>query len=67
MQQADSNTVTLQVEGMTCGSCSSAAQNALASQKGVVSAAVNLLAKRAEVRCCGFMDFVFWVALVTHK
>ncbi|KAL3154215.1 hypothetical protein ABBQ32_013720 [Trebouxia sp. C0010 RCD-2024] len=50
VQQGDSNTVTLQVEGMTCGSCSSAVQNAVASQKGVVSAAVNLLAKRAEVQ-----------------
>lgn len=57
MQQADSNTVTLQVEGMTCGSCSSAVQNAVASQKGVVSAAVNLLAKRAEVRCCALSLF----------
>lgn len=57
VQQGDSNTVTLQVEGMTCGSCSSAVQNAVASQKGVVSAAVNLLAKRAEVRCCAFSLF----------
>lgn len=49
LQEADSNTVTLQVEGMTCSSCSSAVENAVASQKGVISAAVNLLAKRAEV------------------
>ena len=49
LQEADSNTVTLLVEGMTCSSCSSAVENAVASQKGVVSAAVNLLAKRAEV------------------
>ena len=49
VQEADSNTVTLQVEGMTCSSCSSAVENALNAQKGVVSAAVNLLAKRAEV------------------
>lgn len=49
VQEADSNTVTLQVEGMTCSSCSSAVENAVASQKGVISAAVNLLAKRAEV------------------
>ena len=49
VQEADSNSLTLQVEGMTCSSCSSAVEKALASQKGVVSAAVNLLAKRAEV------------------
>lgn len=50
VQEADSNSLTLQVEGMTCSSCSSAVEKALASQKGVVSAAVNLLAKRAEVQ-----------------
>lgn len=49
LQEADSNTVTLQVEGMTCSSCSSAVENAVAGQKGVISAAVNLLAKKAEV------------------
>lgn len=49
LQQADSNTITLRIEGMTCGSCSSAVETALRSQKGVVAAAVNLLAKRAEV------------------
>ena len=49
LQEADSNALTLQIEGMTCGSCSSAVESALRSQKGVVSAAVNLLAGRAEV------------------
>ena len=49
LQEADSNSITLRVEGMTCSSCSSAGEKALRSQKGVVSAAVNLLAKRAEV------------------
>ncbi|KAL0031786.1 hypothetical protein WJX79_007431 [Trebouxia sp. C0005] len=49
MQEADSNCLTLQIEGMTCSSCSSAVESALRSQKGVVSAAVNLLAGRAEV------------------
>ena len=49
MQEADSNSITLQIEGMTCSSCSSAVETALRSQRGVVSAAVNLLAKRAEV------------------
>ncbi len=50
LQEADSNCLTLQIEGMTCSSCSSAVESALRSQKGVVSAAVNLLAGRAEVR-----------------
>ena len=50
LQEADSNALTLQIEGMTCSSCSSAVESALRSQKGVVSAAVNLLAGRAEVR-----------------
>ena len=49
MQEADSTSMTLQIEGMTCSSCSSAVETALRNQKGVVSAAVNLLAGRAEV------------------
>ncbi len=49
MQEADSNCLTLQIEGMNCSSCSSAVESALCSQKGVVSAAVYLLAGRAEV------------------
>lgn len=49
MHEADSNCLTLQIEGMTCSSCSSAVESALRSQKGVVSAAVNLLAGIAEV------------------
>lgn len=49
LQEADSNSVTLRVEGMTCSSCSLAVETALRSQKGVVSASVNLLAKQAEV------------------
>lgn len=49
LQEADSNALTLQIEGMTCSSCSSAVESALRSQKGIVSAAVNLLAGRAEV------------------
>ena len=49
LQEADSNSVTLQIEGMTCSSCSSAVETALRNQKGVVSAAVSLLAGRAEV------------------
>ena len=51
LQEADSTAITLRVEGMTCSSCSSAVETALHNQKGVVSAAVNLLAKRAEVQC----------------
>lgn len=43
-------TVTLHVTGMTCSSCSSAVEKALRAQLGVKSAAVNLLANRAEVR-----------------
>lgn len=50
LQEADSNAITLRVEGMTCSSCSSAVETALRNQKGVMSAAVNLLAKRAEVQ-----------------
>lgn len=64
VQQADSNTVMLQVEGMTCSSCSSAVETALASQKGVVSAAVNLLAKRAEV-LHSFLPFSELLPMVT--
>ena len=57
LQEADSNALTLQIEGMTCSSCSSAVESALRSQKGVVSAAVNLLAGRAEVpTLCGHAD-----------
>ena len=45
-----SDHMTLRVDGMTCSSCSSAAEAALKAVDGVQSAAVNLLAGRAEVK-----------------
>jgi len=65
MQEADSNCLTLQIEGMTCSSCSSAVESALRSQKGVVSAAVNLLAGRAEV--CTLPVSACWPQLHTAQ
>ncbi len=44
------DTVDLQIEGMTCASCSSRVEKALAKVPGVVSAEVNLATERAEVR-----------------
>ena len=46
---ADADIVMLRVSGMTCASCSAAAEAALRAQPGVLSAAVNLLAGTAEV------------------
>ncbi|MCU0912485.1 MAG: copper ion binding protein, partial [Rhodobacteraceae bacterium] len=47
---ADTRTVTLPVEGMTCASCVGRVEKALAAVPGVAGAAVNLAAERAEVR-----------------
>lgn len=47
--QAAIEHMTLQIEGMTCSSCSSAVEAALKQIDGVHSAAVNLLAAQAEV------------------
>ncbi len=44
------DTVDLQIEGMTCASCSSRVEKALAKVPGVVSAEVNLATERAEVQ-----------------
>ena len=44
------DTVELQIEGMTCASCSSRVEKALAKVPGVVSAEVNLATERAGVR-----------------
>ncbi len=41
--------VSLEIEGMTCASCVSRVEKALASAPGVVSAAVNLATSRAEI------------------
>eukprot|EP00884_Botryococcus_braunii_P009380 jgi/Botrbrau1/18443/Bobra.0072s0030.1 len=48
-QVKSSDTLVLAIEGMTCSSCSSAVEMALQGVTGVRSAAVNLLAGRAEV------------------
>ena len=44
--------MTLQIDGMTCSSCSSAVEAALRQIDGVHSASVNLLAAKAEVQPC---------------
>ena len=44
------NTIDLQIEGMTCASCSSRVEKALSKVPGVVSAEVNLATERAEVQ-----------------
>lgn len=44
------DTVDLQIDGMTCASCSSRVEKALAKVPGVVSAEVNLATERAEVQ-----------------
>ncbi len=46
----DGSTLTLDIEGMTCASCSANVERALARTPGVVGAAVNLASERAEVR-----------------
>lgn len=43
-------TVQMHVSGMTCASCSSSVERALNGVPGVVSAQVNLIAGKAEVR-----------------
>lgn len=47
---AEMNTVTLDIEGMHCASCSNAIERALAEEPGVASATVNLLQNRASVQ-----------------
>lgn len=47
---SDSTSLTLDIEGMTCASCSARVERALARTPGVVTAAVNLASARAEVR-----------------
>ncbi len=44
------DTLDLQIEGMTCASCSSRVEKALSKVPGVVSAEVNLATERAEVQ-----------------
>jgi copper-transporting P-type ATPase V len=51
---------TLQVEGMTCGSCSARVQRALAKQPGVVDAQVNFATGVATVRTDGPTDTDAW-------
>jgi Cu+-exporting ATPase len=53
-EASGSDVLTLAVDGMTCSSCSSAVEGALRELVGVRSAAVNLLAGRAEVRSTKF-------------
>ena len=43
------NSVTLQIEGMTCASCASAVQKALAAAPGVKSATANFINRTATV------------------
>ncbi|MHB1589824.1 MAG: heavy-metal-associated domain-containing protein, partial [Metallibacterium scheffleri] len=49
-ENSDGSTLTLDIEGMTCASCSASVEHALARTPGVVTAAVNLANERAEVR-----------------
>lgn len=44
------DTVTIAVEGMSCGGCSASVQRALAGHPGVASASVSLTEKNATVR-----------------
>ena len=48
-ENSDGSTLTLDIEGMTCASCSASVEHALARTPGVVTAAVNLASERAEV------------------
>lgn len=48
--KGESDVQLLQVEGMTCSSCSAAVEGALQRRPGVLSAAVNLITGVAEVR-----------------
>ncbi|MEO9063683.1 MAG: heavy metal translocating P-type ATPase [Burkholderiaceae bacterium] len=48
--QTSLDTVDLQIEGMTCASCSSRVERALAKVSGVVSAEVNLATERAAIQ-----------------
>jgi copper chaperone CopZ len=49
MQNEAGGKVVLAVEGMTCGGCARAVENAISEVQGVFSARVDLDAKRAEV------------------
>jgi copper-transporting P-type ATPase V len=55
---------TLQVEGMTCGSCSARVQRALAKQPGVLDAQVNFATGIANVRTDGPADLDAWTGAI---
>lgn len=53
---AEPETVSLTIEGMTCGSCVGRVERALKAVPGVVSATVNLAAETADVTVLGEVD-----------
>jgi len=55
---------TLQVEGMTCGSCSARVQRALGKQPGVTDAQVNFATGLATVRSEGPVDLPAWTKAI---
>jgi copper-transporting P-type ATPase V len=55
---------TLQVEGMTCGSCSARVQRALSKQPGVLDAQVNFATGVANVRTDGPADLAAWTGAI---
>jgi Cu+-exporting ATPase len=56
--------VSIRVEGMACGSCASRVEKAILATKGVVSASVDLAAKRAEVAFAGVPDIAAVIAAI---
>jgi cation-transporting ATPase V/Cu+-exporting ATPase len=56
LQQPDTSNLDLDVEGMTCGSCSARVQRVLERQEGVEHADVNFATGRARVHTSGPVD-----------
>jgi Cu+-exporting ATPase len=47
---SQSGEVTLQVDGMTCTSCSVTVENILLAKQGVISTIVNLMTNQAKIK-----------------
>ena len=64
--EVPAETMELAIEGMTCASCVSRVEKALAKVPGVIDAAVNLATGRATLRSAGGVDADALVAAVSE-
>uniref|UniRef100_UPI00158CBB6C heavy-metal-associated domain-containing protein n=1 Tax=Burkholderia ambifaria TaxID=152480 RepID=UPI00158CBB6C len=62
---ATAATIELEIDGMTCASCVSRVEKALAKVPGVTRASVNLATERASVHGAGALDAAALIAAVT--